>query len=70
MIFATIHIPEPDLASEGIARLSPLLNVSKLARLSDLNKNTLAGALRPLQRIRCSASVAGGSKKVFPDGFA
>ncbi len=39
-------IPEPALASEEIARLSPLLNVSKLARLSGLNKNTLASKLR------------------------
>lgn len=39
-------IPEPDLASEEIARLSPLLNVSKLAKLAGINKNTLASKLR------------------------
>jgi len=39
-------VPEPDLASEEISRLSPLLNVSKLARLAGMNKNTLASKLR------------------------
>lgn len=39
-------IPEPDLAAEEIARLSPILNISKLARLSGLNKHTLASKLR------------------------
>jgi len=39
-------IPEADLASEEIVRLSPILNISKLARLSGLNKSTLASKLR------------------------
>lgn len=39
-------IPEPDLAAEEIGRLLPLLNVSKLARLSGVNKHTLASKLR------------------------
>ncbi|MDR1304270.1 MAG: type II toxin-antitoxin system HicB family antitoxin [Verrucomicrobiales bacterium] len=39
-------IPAPDLATEEITRLSPLLNVSKLARLTGLNKHTLASKLR------------------------
>jgi predicted RNase H-like HicB family nuclease len=39
-------IPEPDLAAEEIGRLLPLLNVSKLARLSGVNKSTLASKLR------------------------
>ena len=39
-------VPEPDLAAEEIGRLSPILNVSKLARLSGVNKNTLATKLR------------------------
>ncbi|MDR1303672.1 MAG: type II toxin-antitoxin system HicB family antitoxin [Verrucomicrobiales bacterium] len=39
-------IPAPDLATEEISRLSPLLNVSKLARLAGLNKHTLANKLR------------------------
>jgi len=36
-------VPEPDLAAEEISRLSPLLNISKLA---GLNKSTLASELR------------------------
>jgi predicted RNase H-like HicB family nuclease len=39
-------IPEPDLAAEEIARMAPLLNVSKLARLSGVNAHTLATKLR------------------------
>ena len=39
-------IPEPDLAAEEITRLAPLLNVSKLARLSGVNCHTLATKLR------------------------
>jgi predicted RNase H-like HicB family nuclease len=39
-------IPEPDLAAEEIGRLSPVLNMSKLARLSGVNKHTLASKLR------------------------
>lgn len=39
-------IPEPDLAAEEITRLAPLLNVSKLARLSGVNAHTLATKLR------------------------
>ena len=39
-------IPEPDLAVEEIRRLSPLLNISKLAKLAGLNKSTLASKLR------------------------
>ncbi len=39
-------IPEPDLAAEEIGRLTPLLNISKLARIAGLNKNTLASKLR------------------------
>jgi predicted RNase H-like HicB family nuclease len=39
-------IPEPDLAAEEITRLAPLLNVSKLARLSGVNSHTLATKLR------------------------
>lgn len=39
-------IPEPDLAAEEIQRLAPLLNVSKLARLSGVNAHTLATKLR------------------------
>lgn len=40
------RIPEADLAAEEIIRLAPLLNVSKLARLSGINKHTLATKLR------------------------
>lgn len=39
-------IPEPDLAAEEIARFAPLLNVSKLARLSGMNAHTLTSKLR------------------------
>ena len=39
-------IPVPDLAAEEITRLAPLLNVSKLARLSGVNSHTLATKLR------------------------
>lgn len=39
-------IPEPDIAAEEITRLAPLLNISKLARLSGINKHTLASKLR------------------------
>lgn len=39
-------IPTPDLAMEEIGRLSALLNVSKLARLAEINKHTLAAKLR------------------------
>ena len=39
-------IPAPDLAAEEITRLAPLLNVSKLARLSGVNAHTLATKLR------------------------
>ena len=39
-------IPEPDLAAEEIRRLAPLLNISKLARLSGVNSHTLATKLR------------------------
>ena len=39
-----IHIP--DLATEEITRLAPILNVSKLARLSEINQNTLSSKLR------------------------
>jgi predicted RNase H-like HicB family nuclease len=39
-------IPEPDLAAEEITRLAPLLNISKLARLSGVNSHTLASKLR------------------------
>lgn len=39
-------IPEPDLAAEEITRLAPLLNLSKLARLSGVNSHTLASKLR------------------------
>lgn len=39
-------IPLPDLAAEEIHRLAPLINVSKLARLSGVNSHTLATKLR------------------------
>jgi predicted RNase H-like HicB family nuclease len=39
-------IPEHDLAAEEITRLAPLLNISKLARLSGVNSNTLSTKLR------------------------
>jgi predicted RNase H-like HicB family nuclease len=39
-------IPEPDLAREEIERVSPFLNVSKLAARAGLNKHTLASKLR------------------------
>jgi len=39
-------VPEPDIASQEIARFFPLLNISKLARLSGINKHTLASKLR------------------------
>jgi predicted RNase H-like HicB family nuclease len=42
----TDSIPEPDLAAEEIGRLSPILNISKLAKLSGVNPNTLASKLR------------------------
>jgi predicted RNase H-like HicB family nuclease len=40
------HIPEPDIAAEEITWLLPFLNVSKLAKLSGINKHTLASKLR------------------------
>ncbi len=43
-------IPEPDLAAEEIGRLSPVLNISKLAKLSGVNKHTLASKLRRKSR--------------------
>lgn len=43
-------IPEPDLAAEEINWLLPLLNVSKLAKLSGINKHTLASKLRRKSR--------------------
>ena len=39
-------VPDPDLAIEEIERLSPLLNLSKLARIAGINKYTLASKLR------------------------
>lgn len=39
-------IPAPDRAREEIQRLSPYLNVSKLARSAGLNNHTLASKLR------------------------
>jgi len=39
-------IPEPDLVAEEVMRLSPLINISKLAQLSGVNKHTLATKLR------------------------
>jgi len=43
-------IPEPDIASEEINWLLPFLNVSKLAKLSGINKHTLASKLRRKSR--------------------
>jgi DNA-binding phage protein len=43
-------IPEPDIAMEEIGRISPLLNLSKLARLAGINKHTLASKLRRKSR--------------------
>jgi len=45
-----IPIPEPDVAAEEISRLTPFLNVSKLARLAGINKNTLTKQTAPPQR--------------------
>jgi predicted RNase H-like HicB family nuclease len=39
-------IPEPGLAREEIERVSPFLNLSKLALRAGLNKSTLASKLR------------------------
>ncbi|MBX9578315.1 MAG: type II toxin-antitoxin system HicB family antitoxin [Chthoniobacterales bacterium] len=39
-------IPEPDLVAEEVMRLAPLINMSKLAQLSGINKHTLATKLR------------------------
>jgi len=39
-------IPVPDLAAESIRNLAPVLNVSKLARMSGMNVYTLASKLR------------------------
>lgn len=39
-------IPDGDLVAEEITRLAPLLNISKLARLSGVNSHTLASKLR------------------------
>ena len=43
-------IPEHDRTTEEIARFGPLLNISKLAMLSGLNKHTLASKLRRKSR--------------------
>jgi len=39
-------IPPPDRAMEEIGRFSPILNVSKLAKMAGINKSTLASKLR------------------------
>jgi predicted RNase H-like HicB family nuclease len=49
-------IPEPDLAAEEIGRLLPMLNLSKLARLSGVNKSTLASKLRRKSRFTTEES--------------
>lgn len=51
-------IPVPDLAAEEISRLAPILNVSKLAELSGLNKNTLASKLRRKSKFTVEESAA------------
>ncbi len=43
-------IPEPDIAMEEIGRISPFLNLSKLAKLAGINKHTLASKLRRKSR--------------------
>jgi antitoxin HicB len=40
------NVPFPDLAAEEIARLAPILNLSKLARLSGMNQHTLSTKIR------------------------
>jgi predicted RNase H-like HicB family nuclease len=40
------EIPQSDIVFEEIYRLSPVLNVSKLARLAKVNRNTLVTKLR------------------------
>lgn len=49
-------IPEYDRAAEEIARLAPLLNISKLAKRSGLNKHTLASKLRRKSRFTLEES--------------
>jgi antitoxin HicB len=39
-------IPEPDLARDEISRISPFLNLSKLAACAGLNKHTLRSKMR------------------------
>jgi predicted RNase H-like HicB family nuclease len=39
-------IPEPDRTMEEIQRLSPILNLAKLAKLAGINQHTLASKLR------------------------
>ncbi|MBX9743367.1 MAG: type II toxin-antitoxin system HicB family antitoxin [Chthoniobacterales bacterium] len=39
-------VPEPDFIAEEVIRLAPLINISKLAQLSGINKHTLATKLR------------------------
>lgn len=39
-------IPEPDIASEELARMRPILSMAKLARRAGVNQHTLASKLR------------------------
>lgn len=57
---ATKHgdsIPEPDIAMEEIMRLSPILNVSKLALLTGINKHTLRSKLCRKSRFTAEEAV-------------
>ena len=51
-------VPVPDLAAEEISRFGPLLNVSKLAEMTGLNKNTLASKLRRKSKFTVEESTA------------
>jgi len=51
-------VPEPDIASEEIARLRSILNVAKLARRAGINQHTLASKLRRGSRLTESEAKA------------
>lgn len=39
-------VPEPDPALDDVRRLLPIVNVSKLAKVAGINRNTLSARLR------------------------
>ena len=56
-------IPEPELAAEEIARLRPVLSISKLARRAGVNPHTLASKLR--RGTRLSEAEARGVRRAL-----